>query len=412
MQLLRRDAGAASYRRTTTGALSRPAPGPRQKWFRVAAREVDRAGTLIEPGGIDLTYHRQNPVVLWQHQSGTDEIGQAPPPDVVIGRAVAYERHPDYLDVLVEFDDDGPGGLANRVWAKVQKDLIRMVSLQGQICRKENRQIGGREIPVITELELYEVSLVIVGSLRSALRQERAARAAAARTRVAGQTQTRITRSAMDKGEFCKAVGIGEDASREAAEDGVLNYLTDTGDDAEKRKAVRQALDEHFPEKKPDDAPGDGKGGAGGADPPAADPKKDDDAEKVALREALRLAQGRVAELQAELAKVPAQTAEVVKREAQLAADVDGWQAQGRIPAGATAKAEWLERHRAGKAQAVVNLIQRGTYSSGQRLHGGVGTPVELPAEPKTGPAADAERITARVETELTNARVSALPRG
>lgn len=211
----------------------------------------------------------------------------------------------------------------------------------------------------------------------------------------------------MDKGEFCKAVGIGEDASREAAEDGVLNYLTDTGDDAEKRKAVRAALDQHFPEKKPDDAPGGGEGGGA----PAADPKKDDDkgdTEKTALREALSLTQR-------ELARVKAQTAEVVKREAQLAADVDGWQSQGRIPAGATAKAEWLERHRKGDAQSVVNLIARGTYSSsGQRLHsGGVGTPVDVPREEEEGgPKADAEAITRRVEAELNNARTSALSRG
>ena len=69
------DAGVLSPRQmlTYTGAalLGEKAPD-RCVWFRAATRAKDRHGTIIEPGGIELRYHRQNPVFIWAHAPGRD----------------------------------------------------------------------------------------------------------------------------------------------------------------------------------------------------------------------------------------------------------------------------------------------------------------------------------------------------
>ncbi len=343
--------------------------GPRRATFRLVTPEVARDGIVLLPAGIDIRAHqRAGSPFIWCHDTSS--------PDSVIGRVVEYRQSPQALDIVVEFTDDGPQGLASRCWQKVQAGLINSVSVAANVVASEKRQIGGREVVVATRSELQEASLVIVGADRGAVRLDRAA--------VLRALDNLKEKTAMDKAALCKMLGIEETADRETAEAACMKYLVAT-EDGEARKAAAAALDEYFKEEAPA-APSTG-------DPPAAErgageaPAEGKDEEVEAMRAANAELQRALAAAQAASAAAPKPdevAAATVKREAALAADVDKWITEGR--ARRDERSTWLERHRKGKAANVIRHIPKGAWTSGQRLAGGqVGTPVtDLPAAPET----------------------------
>lgn len=358
-----------NVRRNAT-LLHRDAAGARRATFRLCTPAVARDGMVLLPEGIDLTAHKlAGSPFVWCHDTSD--------PDNAIGKVVEYKQSPEALDIVVDFDDDGPQGLASRCWAKVQADLIRSVSIFAAAIATETRQIGGRAVLVVTRSELQEASLVIVGSDRGAVRLDRAAVLRAL------DTLTKEPKS-MDKAELAKTLGIGEDADREAAEAAVMKYLA--GDD-EGKQAIVKALDECYPEPAP---------AAGEPAERAADAEKGKDEEVEALRAAnteLTRALAAAQAAQAAAPKAEQVAAEAVKREAKIAADVDAWIAEGRVQR--AARAEYLEKHRNGKAAAIVRNIPAGAWTTGQRLSGGnVGTEVtDLPAKPETAIRRDAKAL-------------------
>lgn len=160
--------------RLGSALLQRQASSDRRAWFRLVTRDVDRHGTIIEPGGVDTTAFERNPVFLWMHDSGGSSKS-TPPPDVVIGRVVGFDRSPDFFDIEVEFDDDGPDGLASTCLRKVRDGFLRMVSIGCNVVEESAVRVGDVMVPVYTRTELLECSLVIVGSNRSAVKLDRAA---------------------------------------------------------------------------------------------------------------------------------------------------------------------------------------------------------------------------------------------
>ena len=349
---------AALLRRDTTG-------GARRATFRLVTPAVDRHGTVILPEGVDIAAHKAaGSPFLWMHESGGG-FGAAPSPDVVIGRVVEYQQSSAALDIVVEFADDGPAGLASRCWEKVQAGLLRMVSIGCSVIASETRKVNGQDVMVFTRSELWEASLVIIGSNREALRLDRAAAIRAL------DNLTKET-AKMDKAALCKMLGIEESATREEAEKACMDYLVKT-DDAEARKAAAAALDEHFPES----ASGEDEDG------------KDEELE--ALR-------GANAELQRALtaahaaraaAPAPAKVADdAAKREAALGRDVDQWITEGRVQR--EERAAWLEKHRAGKAAKVVRHLPAGAWTTSQRLATAPGAKVDPPASaPSKAPGKD-----------------------
>ena len=193
--------------------------------------EIARDGMILLPEGVDCAAHKAaGSPFIWCHDQSA--------PDNAIGRVVEYQQSPAALDIVVEFADDGPDGLASKCWAKVQAGLIRSVSIGAAPLATETRQVGGRPVLVVTRSELLEASLVIIGSDRGAVRLDRAAVLRAL------DTLTKET-PRMDKAELAKTLNIGEDADREAAEAACMKYLA--GDD-EAKMAVVKALDEFYPE--------------------------------------------------------------------------------------------------------------------------------------------------------------------
>ena len=165
---------------TYTGAalLDEQAP-ERCVWFRAATRAKDRHGTIIEPAGIELRYHRQNPVFIWSHAPGRSDVTQEVcSPEVAIGRVVEYKQTRDALDVLVEFDTDP---MADLCYRKVQRGFLNAVSIGAVLYGNATLDVDGAEVPYYPRSELWEISLVLVGSNREALRIDRSAPLAAQR---------------------------------------------------------------------------------------------------------------------------------------------------------------------------------------------------------------------------------------
>ena len=165
---------------TYTGAalLDEQAP-ERCVWFRAATRAKDRHGTIIEPAGIELRYHRQNPVFIWSHAPGRSDVTQEVcSPEVAIGRVVEYKQTRDALDVLVEFDTDP---MADLCYRKVQRGFLNAVSIGAVLYGNATLDVDGIEVPYYPRSELWEISLVLVGSNREALRIDRSAPLAAQR---------------------------------------------------------------------------------------------------------------------------------------------------------------------------------------------------------------------------------------
>jgi len=358
-QTLRRN--AALLRRDTTG-------GARRATFRLVTPAVDRHATIILPEGVDLTAHKAaGSPFLWMHESGG--FGAAPSPDVVIGRVVEYQQSSAALDIVVEFADDGPKGLASKCWAKVQAGLLRMVSIGCSVIASETRKVGGQDVMVFTRSELWEASLVIIGSNREALRLDRAAALRA--------LDSLKETPKMDKTALCKLLGIAEDADRETAEAGLIKYLCETDASADDRKAAASALDEHFPES------------ASGEDETRSEDGKDEELE--ALRGANAELQRALTAAQAARAAVPAPAKvadDAAKREAALGKDVDQWITEGRIKR--EERATWLEKHRAGKAAKVVRHLPAGAWTTSQRLATAPGAKVDPPTSaPSKAPGKD-----------------------
>jgi len=336
------------------------ASGVRRAVFRLCTPAIDRHGTVILPEGVQLDAHKAaGSPFLWMHESGG--FGAAPPPDVVIGRVVEYAQSAAALDITVEFADDGPQGLASRCWEKVQAGLLRMVSIGCSVVASETRKVGGQDVTVFTRSELWEASLVIVGSNREALRLDRAAAIRAL------DSLKEIPK--MDKSALCQLLGIAEDADRETAEAGLIKYLSETSDDADARKAAAAALDECFPES-PE-----------GEDMTRSEDGKDEELE--ALRAAnVELSRALSAAQAARAATPPAAkvASDAATKEAALGKEVDQWITEGRIKR--EERASWLDKHRAGKAAKVVRHLPVGTWTTSRSIaqSPGAAVKVETPA--------------------------------
>lgn len=363
--------------RRNAALLHRDTAGTRRATFRLCTPAVARDGMVLLPEGIDLSAHKlAGSPFIWSHDTSD--------PDNAIGKVVEYKQSSEALDITVEFDSDN-GGLADRCWAKVQADLIRSVSIFAAAIATETRQIGGRAVLVVTRSELQEASLVIVGSDRGAVRLDRAA--------VLRALDSLKETPRMDKDALIKLLGLAEDADRETAEAALVKYLCETDASADDRKAAAAAVDEHYPEPAP---------AAGEPAERAADAETGKDEEIEAMRAANTELTRALAAAQAAQAAAPKAddiAAAAVKREAALAADVDKWIAEGRVRR--SARDEYIAKHRAGKALAVVRNIPAGAWTAGQRLAGGaVGTPVDdLPAKPETEVKRQAKALVAQARS-------------
>jgi HK97 family phage prohead protease len=142
----------------------------REAEFVISTEAVDSFGTVFKMSGWDLRRYQDNPVVFYSHRSNSDN------PDLLIGTSVIFEED-NKLIGRVRFEEAETNPLAEKIWRKVQAGTLRMASI-GATPKKGHwgdEKLGeNRDVLYFDEQELFEWSIVPVGSNPEALKREAA----------------------------------------------------------------------------------------------------------------------------------------------------------------------------------------------------------------------------------------------
>jgi HK97 family phage prohead protease len=119
--------------------------------------EVDRDREIIALDAIDksLEGYKQNPIIRFMHKEP-------------IGRAIPEQTFVDRMDkafIVTAYITDKTQ-IAKEAWALIDEGIIKSFSVGGKVLEKEAVKEGGREVTKITNMELYEVSVVDIPSNR------------------------------------------------------------------------------------------------------------------------------------------------------------------------------------------------------------------------------------------------------
>lgn len=130
----------------------------RRRRFVASTPEVDSHGDIVEQKWI-LDRYLKNPVVLWAH----DRFG------LPIGKAVAVEMVGENLECEIEFATAEANPRAEEVWQLIQGGYVRAVSVSFWPSDIRWEMRDGEEVCVCSNNELYEISVLALGSNPSAL---------------------------------------------------------------------------------------------------------------------------------------------------------------------------------------------------------------------------------------------------
>lgn len=216
--------------------------------FVASTDSVDRHNSRVLPSGMDATAFLKNPVFLWAHRRGEE----CEPQDI-LGKVIALTvetidgRQAVVADVeFAVTDAEGkPRARAAECLALVKAGLLSAVSI-GFIPLKSSVVDG---VEVITEWQLFEISLVPVPSNSDALA-----------LRALRRRGTLQTRGKTVNPDFLSKLGLGASADAEAMVAALQSYLVSTSDSPEDRKAVADAVAAAVGENKPVVAESEGEG--------------------------------------------------------------------------------------------------------------------------------------------------------
>ena len=128
--------------------------------FIISSETVDRHGTVFKLDGWDLNTYNRNPIVCYNHRANGEN------PDTIIGTSEVF-RDGELLIGRVRFEDEGDNELADKVWKKVNKGILKMSSVGARVhdYRWGNTDKGEDSGTIyFTRQELLEWSVVSVGS--------------------------------------------------------------------------------------------------------------------------------------------------------------------------------------------------------------------------------------------------------
>lgn len=128
--------------------------------FIISSEAVDRHGTVFKMDGWDLETYNRNPIVCYNHRSHGEN------PDTIIGTSEVF-RDGEYLVGRVTFEDAEDNPLAEKVWRKVNKGILKMSSVGARVHEyRFGSEANGEDKNTIyfTRQELLEWSVVSVGS--------------------------------------------------------------------------------------------------------------------------------------------------------------------------------------------------------------------------------------------------------
>ena len=196
--------------------------------FVASTDAVDSFGEIVDQGSWDLERYKANPVVLFAHSSRDLPIGQCTRCEVVstIGGP--------QLECTIRFLTEDKNPKAEQVWKMVRDSELRAVSVGfiPRSMRYEKR--NGKDVYVLSDNELAEISVVPIPANPEALAKMKAR----AFTDACGETVTipaaesagapTMENVQMDQKDFDAAI---------AAKDAEIKTLADKADAAEKSAA-------------------------------------------------------------------------------------------------------------------------------------------------------------------------------
>ena len=135
----------------------------RQADFVASTEALDADGDIVEQKW-DLGRYMKNPVVLFGHSSK----------DLPIGHATNVSVKDGQLQATIVFASEKANPMAERVWQSVQERTLRAVSVgfKPREVRKETR--NDKDVYVLSDNELYEISVVPIPSNPEALTRMKA----------------------------------------------------------------------------------------------------------------------------------------------------------------------------------------------------------------------------------------------
>lgn len=122
--------------------------GDRQVRVIVSTPDVDRAGDIVVPEGVDLTAYKANPVVLWNHNA-----------DMAIARCVEIGVVAGGLQALVQFPPAGDDPEADKIYSRIKNGVVNAASIGFNPTKAEPIKGGGWKF---LASEMLEFSFVTV----------------------------------------------------------------------------------------------------------------------------------------------------------------------------------------------------------------------------------------------------------
>jgi len=139
----------------------------REAEFVISTESVDSHETVFKVSGWDLKRYEANPIVCYQHRSGSDD------PDMILGTS-AVRIEDNKLIGIVRFEAADVNPLAEKVWKKIQAGTLRMASISANIKKGHwgDEKLGeDANVIYFDDQELREWSIVALGSNPDAIKR-------------------------------------------------------------------------------------------------------------------------------------------------------------------------------------------------------------------------------------------------
>ena len=130
-------------------ASAEPGLEERSFWVTASTDSLDLHGTRIDQSSWDFRRYQSNPVVLWNHD----------PEELPIGTVSKLETSGDKLRALITLATEEINPLAERIFRLVKAKILRGVSVGLSAGSYRWELYKEREIMVLSDCELIEISL-------------------------------------------------------------------------------------------------------------------------------------------------------------------------------------------------------------------------------------------------------------
>lgn len=130
--------------------------------FIISDGSVDAHGSILTPGGWDLSRFEKNGIFSYQHNVENEQN-----PDYILGPATAHIEG-DKLIGRGTFETADINPLADKIFKKVKNGTLKAVSV-GFIPKKHHRE---KDVIVYDEMQLIEFSVVNVPSNPNAVKRK------------------------------------------------------------------------------------------------------------------------------------------------------------------------------------------------------------------------------------------------